>query len=101
MMTSNGNVPMGAQYDPNAPWNQKDIGKKEIEVNVTLVLSKTIKITVPDCKLSEKEILQYVKDLVCLPYEMELISTLPEVKIPQRIVEDFSGWEVNDMWIND
>lgn len=42
------NVPVGTEYDPNAPWNQEDNSEKEIEVTVSVTLSKTIKVKVDD-----------------------------------------------------
>lgn len=40
-----GGYPMGAQYDPNAPYNQKEQKEQEITVTVSITLSKTIKLS--------------------------------------------------------
>lgn len=45
------NVPMGAEYNSNAPWNQEDNHEKEIEVTVSVTLSKSIKIKVNDYEI--------------------------------------------------
>ena len=42
------NIPIGTENNPNAPWNQSDNLEKEIEVTVSVTLSKTIKIKVTD-----------------------------------------------------
>ena len=47
------NVPVGTEYDPNAPWNQKDLPNKEIEVTVSVTLSKNIKIKVNDYTITD------------------------------------------------
>ena len=41
-----GYYPPGAEFDSNAPWNQIDLPKKEIEVTVSVTLSKTVKAAV-------------------------------------------------------
>lgn len=42
------NYPAGAEYDPNAPWNQVDPEPKKIEVTVSITLSKTVEVEVTD-----------------------------------------------------
>ena len=44
-MYDNYNYPLGAD-NPDAPWNQKENPEREIEVTVSVTLSKTIKVTV-------------------------------------------------------
>ncbi len=44
----NSNVPIGANSDPNAPWNQEDPKPRTIEVTVSITLSKTVRIKVDD-----------------------------------------------------
>lgn len=46
-----GYYPPGAEFNPNAPWNQVDIPDKEIEVTVSVTLSKTVKVNVNDYKI--------------------------------------------------
>lgn len=41
------NYPMGAKYDPNAPYNQSE-DYAEIEVLVSVTVSKVVKVTVSD-----------------------------------------------------
>lgn len=49
------NYPAGAEYDPNAPWNQEDNKECTIKVTVSQTLSKTVEIKVADYS-SEAEI---------------------------------------------
>ena len=50
------NYPLGAEYDPRAPYNQKENEDKEIDVEVTLTLKKIVKIAVDDYEIVDKEI---------------------------------------------
>lgn len=99
-MSSNGNYPMGAEYDPNAPWNKPELKEKEIDVTISITLSKTTKITVHTLddtnNLDSDYLKECVESLVCLPHEIKLISTLPDVTIPSKIIEDFDNWVVDD-----
>ena len=97
-MTSNGNYPMGAQYDPNAPWNQEEPNDKEIEVTISLTISKTTKIVVPDIKDLDDSILkEAVKDQVVLPHEIEIIKAISgNSSLDKRVLKDLSDWIVDD-----
>lgn len=52
-MDNYSNYPLGAEHDPNAPWNQKDLEEKDIEVTISVTLSKTVTISVNDYKIGE------------------------------------------------
>ena len=41
------NYPLGAKDDPRAPWNEKPIRMKEIEVEVVLTISRNATLKVP------------------------------------------------------
>lgn len=41
------NLPLGAENDPRAPWNEKPIETEEIEVEVILVVSRNVTLKVP------------------------------------------------------
>lgn len=100
MKSGNGNYPIGAQYDPSAPWNEPELKEKEIEVTISITLSKTTKIivhTLDDTNNLDSDYLkECVESLVCLPHEIKLISMLPDVIIPSKIIEDFDNWVVDD-----
>ena len=48
----NYNYPMGADTK-DAPWNQVDNPEREIEVTVSVTLSKTVKIKVSDYEITD------------------------------------------------
>lgn len=74
--------------------------EKEIEVTISITLSKTTKITVHTLDdtndLDNNYLKECVESLVCLPHEIKLISMLPDVTIPSKIIEDFDNWVVDD-----
>lgn len=120
----NYNYPMGADT-PDAPWNQVDLPEKEIEVTISLTLSKTVKIFVDDyiieeefddghyyksCNFSECDLHEAVKNQIVLPNEIseyiekvvkvqENIKTSKPLNLPPRIknaIEDCKDWCVDD-----
>ena len=47
------NYPIGADT-PDAPWNQVENPEKEVEVTISITLSKTVKIKVRDYKIEQE-----------------------------------------------
>ena len=91
-MTSVGNAPMGADLDPNAPWNQSEPEYKEIEVTISLTISKTTKIFVPDIKLDSSDLKEAVKEQLVLPHEVEYIKPFLKNRssLGKKVIEDLS-----------
>lgn len=100
-----GYYPTGSEYDPNAPWNQVDNPDREIEVTVSVTLSKTIKVTVNDYTMmkeidedgvyidedfSECDLKSAVKEQYVLPYEAAPYVNNDKVK---KQLED---WNIDD-----
>lgn len=48
-----GGYPPGAEFDPRAPYNQVDLPEREIEVTISVTLSKTVKVMVDDYTVEE------------------------------------------------
>lgn len=99
MQSSNGNYPAGADV-PWAPWNEPEIDYKEVEVTISLTISKTTKITVPDIKNLDSSILkEAVKEQVVLPHEIEFIRAISRKNkstLDKRVIEDLSNWTEDD-----
>lgn len=111
----NYNYPMGADTK-DAPWNQVDNPEREIEVTVSVTLSKTVKIKVSDYEITDSgkdedgeyfEDIDYsncdlkgaVEEQIYLPQEAgQLIEdfAIGTVKA-KNIVEDLSNWNVDEM----
>lgn len=117
-MTESGYYPLGAEYNPNAPWNQVDNPEREIEVTVSVTLSKTVKVRVSDYEIADSgkdEDGEYFEDIDysnCdlkgaveeqYPTPDKILGTLSEFakQYPDRVypnykAEVFSGWNVDD-----
>lgn len=108
----NYNYPMGSDT-PNAPYNQADLPEKEIEVLVSVTLSKTVKVRVSDYKIadcgkdeecdyfesvdySECDLQGAVKDQIVLPQEAH-IYIKSNTKEGSKAHSDLIGWNVDDM----
>lgn len=109
-MTESGYYPPGAEHDPNAPWNQVDNPEREIEVTVSVTLSKTVKIKVSDYEITDSgkdedgeyfEDIDYsncdlkgaVEEQIVLPQEAYRYITSSGNK---SVKEELKGWNVDD-----
>ena len=107
----NYNYPCGTD-GPNAPWNQADNPEREIEVTVSVTLSKTVKIKVSDYEITDSgkdEDGEYFEDIdysnCDLKGAIEEQIVLPQsahmyVKSNSKVHEDLSNWCVDDLEIN-
>lgn len=103
----NYNYPIGADTK-NAPWNQTDNPEREIEVTVSVTLSKTIKIKVSDYEIvdsgkdedgeyfenidySNCDLEKAVEEQITLP-QNACVHMLPQTKA----CKDLAGWNVDD-----
>ena len=107
----NYNYPMGADTK-DAPWNQVDNPEREIEVTVSVTLSKTVKIKVSDYEITDSgkdEDGKYFEDIDCsncdLKSAVEEQIVLPQtahiyVESNPKVHEDLSNWCVDDLEVN-
>ena len=58
----NKNLPLGAENDPRAPWNEKERGTEKLNLEVYITLTKDITIEVPE-ESSTQEIRDILKTL--------------------------------------
>ena len=102
-MAESGYYPAGAEHDPNAPWNQEDIPEREVEVTVSVTLSKTLKIKVSDYTVDSEGNVDYsdcnlreaVENQIILPQEAYKYVN-PYTFNKHEIIEDLSNWDVDD-----
>lgn len=111
----NYNCPVGSDTK-NAPWNQVDNPEIEIEVTVSITLSKTVKIKVSDyeitgCNMDDEghcfseidysncNLKEAVEEQIFLPQEAGLLIKDFDIKTRKAdaIVEDLSNWSVDEM----
>ena len=53
-MKESGYYPAGAEFDPRAPWNEVEQSPKDIEVTISVTVSKTMKVPVRDYIIDEE-----------------------------------------------
>lgn len=120
----NYNYPTGADTS-NAPWNQVDLPEKEIEVTISVTLSKTVKVMVDDYEVEEDadedgrylsydfsncDLHKAVEDQVVLPQNLAEFTermfnhdlNLKAAGIPKYLkdaIADCKNWCVDDMEI--
>lgn len=92
-MSSNGNYPPGAQYDPAAPWNDVETVTRRVTISVTY--SKEVEVELPK-DYNEQNLEEHVRDQVTLPREAML--TLSTV-LQGRYKRDCEGWIEDDFAI--
>lgn len=119
----NYNYPMGADT-PDAPWNQCDPPEEEIEVTVSVTLSKTFKVIVDDYAVdvdfdnaggkhleydfSECDLHKAVDEQITLPHELAMYiermfdncASLKAAGMPKHLenaIEDCKDWSVDDL----
>lgn len=102
------NAPVGADYDTDAPWNRKEVPEKEIEVLVSLTLSKTFRIKVNDYTVNDSgvnedggyfedtdysdcNLRKAVEEQILLPH-----NTYKRDILDVKDKEDLEGWCVDD-----
>lgn len=105
-MYNNRDYPLGAD-NPDAPWYEKENKPVEVEVTVSLTLSKTVKISVDDY---EKTLEKDEDDIPFVNINLEncdLKKAVEEqITLPQsayrimhpgtKAYNDLSGWNVDD-----
>ena len=108
----NYNYPMGADT-PDAPWNQVDNPEREIEVTISITLSRTAKIKVSDYEVvdsgidedgehfedidySRCDLKKAVENQVYLPQDASAVLRNLYTAKSEELANDFSGWEVDD-----
>ena len=107
------NYPIMSQSElDNAPWNQVDNPEREIEVTVSITLSKTVRIKVSDYQITDSgkdEDGEYFEDIdysdCDLKGAVEEQIILPQsahtyVKGSSKVHEDLSNWYVDDLEVN-
>lgn len=112
-LNNNSNYPLMSQSKwGNAPWNQVDNPEREIEVTVSVTLSKTVKIKVSDYEVTDfgkDENGEYFEDIdysnCDLKGAVEEEIILPQsaymyVKSNPKVHEDLSNWCVDDFEVN-
>ena len=92
-----GYCPPGAEYDKRAPWNEKENPEREVEVTVSVTLSRTVRIKVSDYRMSspvKDEDGHYYADIDYTDCNLEQ-AVREQVLLPQNL-EALKDWTVDD-----
>ena len=118
-----GGYPPGAKYDSNEPYNQVDLPEREIEVTISVTLSKTVKVMVDDYEIdmdadedgrylsydfSNCDLYRAVEDQVVLPQNLAEFTErmfnhdldLKAAGMPKYLkdaIADCKDWSVDEM----
>ena len=73
-MKESGNYPPGAEYNPNAPWNQTDPEPVKVKVTISQSLSRSTTIEVTDYTATKYDDIEYDEDgyinrIECIDYD--------------------------------
>ena len=103
--------PMGAAYDPNAPYNEREPEKKKVKLDVYLTIHKVVEVETdkyykfageindgeylaPSIEFDEQEIENDFLEQTVLPHE--LAHLVEQGKVNKWVLEDASGWELDE-----
>lgn len=115
-MTESGYYPPGAEYDSRAPWNREEPSEEEVEVLVSVTLSKTVKVKVTDYEVitgkdedgdyivtdfSNCDLKTAVEEQITLPQDtgnyLQILKNFTCPNINQKHIEDLKDWNVDEM----
>ena len=83
-MKESGYYPAGAEFDPRAPWNEIELPPKDVEVTISAIVSKTIKVPVRDYIIDEEGNIDFS--------ECDLKKAVEEnIRLP-----NINGWDLDN-----
>ena len=83
-MKESGYYPAGAEFDPRAPWNEVELPPKDVEVTISAIVSKTIKVPVRDYTIDEEGNIDFS--------ECDLKKAVEEnIRLP-----NINGWDLDN-----
>ena len=86
-MKESGYYPAGAEFDPRSPWNEVELPPKDVEVTISAIVSKTIKVPVRDYIIDEEGNIDFS--------ECDLKKAVEEnVRLPNTKGWDLDNFEV-------
>ena len=106
------NYPLGAEFDSNAPWNKETNPEREVEVLISITMSKTVKVKVSDYQITDSGIDEdgdYFEDIDYSECNLKgvVMTQIPHIKPyweynnikmtnEERIDRDLEGYHVDD-----
>ena len=107
--------PAGAEHDPNAPYNEREPELKKVKLDVCLTIHKVVEVETdkyyafpgeindgeylaPSIEFDAQEIENDFLEQTVLPHE--LAHLVEQGKVNKWVLEDASGWELDNAEIN-
>ena len=104
-MKESGNFPLGAEFDPEAPYNEKVNDPIDVDIDVSITLHKRLTVSVDDYDLDDNEISfdecnfkEIVKDQKILPNEAYKYIN-GNTRKGKKAISDLKGWEMENIEI--
>ena len=94
---NNYDYPVGADNDPEAPWNEKSNKPKKVEVTVSITLSKTVEVEVDDNtteEINEDGIYSTIYNFDNCDLEQ---AVRDQIDLPSK---KYSDWSEDDFVVN-
>ena len=103
--------PMGAEHDPNAPYNEREPEKKKVKLDVYLTIHKVVEVETdkyyvcpgeindgeylaPSIEFDAQEIENDFLEQATLPHQ--LAQLVEQDEVTKWVLEDASGWELDE-----
>ena len=113
-MAQSNYYPMGAEHDPNAPYNEREPEKKKVKLDVYLTIHKVVEVETdkyykfageindgeylaPSIEFDAQEIENDFLEQTVLPHE--LADYVKRNKVNGWDLDDASGWDLDDVEI--
>ena len=104
-MKESGNFPLGAEFDPEAPYNEKINNPIDVDIDVSITLHKMLTVSVDDYDVDDNEISfdecdfkGTVKEQKILPNESYKYIN-GNTKTCKKAISDLKGWDIEDIKI--
>ena len=104
-MKESGNFPLGAEFDPEAPYNEKVNNPIDVDLDVSITLHKTLTVSVDDYDIDNGEVSfdecdfkGAVKQQKILPNESYKYIN-GNTRKGKKAISDLKGWEMENIEI--
>ena len=104
-MKESGGYPLGTEFNPEAPWNEKEEIMATKDIDVTITIKKRIKIKLPEYYVNSIKDTPYsvlqnaVREQVLLPQDAYLY-VCGDIERRKKAFDSLLGWEEIDLQID-
>ena len=104
-MKESGNFPLGAEFDPEAPYNEKINNPLDVDVDVSIILHKRLTVSVDDYDIDNGEVSFDECNLKGSVNEQKILPNESykyingNTKKGKKAISDLKGWDIEDIKI--